>query len=86
MGAKKNMPKTRPKKIVAGEKASRKTEKTVLKALGLSGGMFGPLPALWMLRTEKLSGSDRFTTTRNMTPNNLTRGRLQRMVRLWGPS
>src|SRR5512135_526145 len=42
--AKKKMSKTRPKKVVAGEKASQGTEKTVLKALGLSGGMFGAAP------------------------------------------
>ena len=54
MAAEKNKPKTRPKKVVAGEKASQRSEKTVLKALGLSGGMFGAAPCAVDVKDGKI--------------------------------
>jgi trimethylamine-N-oxide reductase (cytochrome c) len=54
LAAKKNRPKTRQKRVHAGEKVSQGTEKTVLKALGLSGGMFGAAPCAVDVRDGKI--------------------------------
>ena len=54
MAAKKRKPKIRHKKVGAGEKASQVTESTVIKALGLSGGMFGAAPCAVDVKDGKI--------------------------------
>ena len=54
MRAKRNRPKIRQRKVIAEEKISQGTEKTVLKALGLSGGMFGAAPCAVDVKDGKI--------------------------------